>query len=271
MPNSKLKSELDDLKNRLAQYSATEVRRVTDRLDNRNMRERCFHKIKNIDDKYGVCRGVNVFVDLCGGPGQFAKYVYSVNGDACAGYGVTLRNKCDYRFAHRNFRKIYGCFDTGDLFDANVQFELMYFCRGKCDLVLADGAFDVAGRENDQEILTLSLLRKECHVILEVLRVGGHCVLKIFDTFNRATISILQNFVAHFEEYHLYKPACSRVANSEKYLVCKGRTQTPVEHTTRIDALARKFALNQKRALKRLLVVLQNEHHESPSRAAVAL
>ncbi|AIZ48649.1 asb092 [Agrotis segetum nucleopolyhedrovirus B] len=281
-----LKKDLDRLKNQLNHYNQCDVRRARDRLDRRRrrVRDRCYFKIKEIDFKFNLCRNVNVFLDLCGGPGQFAKYVFDVNDD-CKGYGVTLRNHCDYNFCHSNFRKMYGCFDTGDIFDTNVLFELMYFCRGKCDLVLADGAFDVAGRDNDdQETLSLSLIRKECSVILETLRVGGSCVVKIFDTFNNSTISLLQNFVNHFEQYHLYKPTHSCAANSEKYLVCKGklapRASTLAATTTTtpeivFNAQTRKFARQQKRALKRLLAILENDarldenHDERPTSARV--
>ncbi|AIE47791.1 ac69-like protein [Peridroma alphabaculovirus] len=251
-----LKVSVDELKNRLVEYEPHEMRRARDTLDARPVHDRCYHKLRSIDARFGVCRGVRVFLDLCGGPGQFAKYVFDVSRD-CKGYGVTLRNANDYRFAHRNFRKIYGCFGTGDLFDPNVLFELMYFCRHQCDLVIADGAFDVTGRENDQETLTLSLLRKETDIALETLRVGGDCVLKIFDTFNRSTISLLQSFVNHFAEHHLYKPRYSRAANAEKYLVCKGRLAAPVHRP--LNASTRKFARKQKAALKRLLGTLQNE------------
>lgn len=258
----KLKKELDDIKNRLNHYSPCDVRRARDRLDRYRVRDRCYFKLKDIDEKYNVCRNVDLFLDLCGGPGQFAQYVLSVNAD-CLGYGVTLRNNCDYNFSHSNFRKMYGCFDTGDIFDVNVLFEVMYFCRKKCDLVLADGAFDVTGRENDQETLSLALIRKECSLILETLRDGGDCVVKIFDTFNSSTISVLRDFVSHFGAYHFYKPPHSRASNSEKYLVCKGRLPEAGRRppANRFDAQTRKFSQRQKRALKRLLAILENDTH----------
>ncbi|WBB27303.1 MTASE [Mythimna sequax nucleopolyhedrovirus] len=264
---AKLKFTIDKLKNALNDYSLAEIRYARDLID--KTPRRCYYKLKEIDEKFDVCRDVDTFVDLCGGPGQFAKYVFSTNPD-CVGYGVTLRNDCDYTFDHEHFRKIYGCFDSGDIFDANVMFELMYFCRNRCNLVVADGAFDVTARENDQETLTLSLLRKECYIILEVLRTGGNCVLKIFDTFNRATVSLLQSFIANFTEFHIYKPTHSRAANSEKYLVCKGRLETPVNIVSKrqFDTLTRQFGIKQKGALQQLLNILKNERHASSSSSA---
>ncbi|QEI03540.1 MTASE-1 [Spodoptera cosmioides nucleopolyhedrovirus] len=272
---SDLKKQLNTLKDKLKNYNLDDIRRARQTLERRQqqhwngagggVRNRCYLKMQDIDEKFQLCRNVNVFLDLCGGPGQFAKYIFDVNAD-CLGYGVTLRNDCDYSFDHPNFRKMYGCFDTGDVFDANVLFELMYFCRNKCDLVVADGAFDVSGRENDQESLSFNLIRKECSIIVDALRAGGNCVLKIFDTFERSTISLLEDFVSHFNEYAIYKPPHSRAANSERYLVCKGKladgTNTDiVKKRPRFEARTRHFALRQKRALDQLLCILEDAHH----------
>ena len=260
----KLRDRLNALRDRLGRYRNNDIRRARQALEGSSVcvRNRCYHKLQDIDDEFQLCRNVNVFLDLCGGPGQFAKYIFDVNADDCMGYGATLRNHCDYTFSHPNFRKMYGCFDTGDIFDANVTFELMYFCRDKCDLVVADGAFDVSGNENDQESLSLNLIAKECSIIVDALRAGGNCVLKIFDTFDRSTISLLADFVSNFNEYHLYKPPHSRAANSERYLVCKGKLADGTAIVTkkrRFDARTRHFANRQIRALEQLLRILEND------------
>lgn len=266
--NYELKIKLDTLKNQLNKYTPEEMRQCRDSLDTQTCRgNRCYHKLREIDAKFNVCGNVDTFLDLCGGPGQFAKYVFDVNKYKCSGYGVTLRDKLDYKFDHPNFRKMYGCFDTGNIFDANVQFELMYFCRNKCDLVLADGAFDVTGRENEQEELSLPLIQKECYIILNTLRIRGSCVLKIFDTFNDSTISVLENFVSRFSEYHVYKPPHSRAANSEKYLVCKGKlADGEFVASRKFNGRVRFFAQKQKCALEKLLSKLEkNATHQLDS------
>ncbi|ABM45798.1 putative methyltransferase [Spodoptera frugiperda multiple nucleopolyhedrovirus] len=257
----RLKKQLDALKNRLGNHDEHHVRLARQFIEGGvRIRNRCYLKIKDIDEKYNVCKNVETFLDLCGGPGQFAKYVFDVNNHECSGYGVTLRNHCDYTFDHVLFRKMYGCFDTGDIFDANVVFELMYFCRGKCDLVVADGAFDVKGNENNQESLSYPLIAKECMIILGALRTGGNCVLKIFDTFESSTISLLQEFISHFDEHYLYKPLASRAANAEKYLVCKGKlNKDNVVLNKQFDAHTKYFAERQRRALKQLLFILEND------------
>ncbi|ACI47460.1 unknown [Spodoptera litura nucleopolyhedrovirus II] len=262
---SVMKKQLNALKDKLDGYDVSDIRRARQTLErtgrHRHVRNRCYLKMRDIDEKFQLCRNVDVFLDLCGGPGQFAKYIFDVNAD-CLGYGATLRNDCDYAFDHPNFRKMYGCFDTGDIFDANVLFELMYFCKNKCDLVVADGAFDVRGDENNQETLSFNLIRKECSIIVDALRAGGNCVLKIFDTFERSTISLLEDFVSHFTEHTVYKPPHSRAANSEKYLVCKGKLANgnvaAETNATKFQARTLHFAIRQKRALEQLLCILEN-------------
>ncbi|QNV47890.1 methyl transferase [Alphabaculovirus altersperidaniae] len=268
-----LKKQLNLLKDNLNEYHHDDIRRSRQTLEGipRRVRNRCYLKIQDIDKRFKLCRNVDTFLDLCGGPGQFAKYMFDVNAD-CLGYGVTLRNDCDYTFAHPNFRKMYGCFDTGDIFDTNVLFELMYFCRNKCQLVMADGAFDVTGNENDQESLTFNLIRKECSIIMNVLQTGGNCVLKIFDTFDTSTISLLLDFVSHFNEYSIYKPPHSRAANSEKYLVCKGKLANGIVvvaaaadeiREKKLKAHIRHFAIKQKRALEQLLHILKDHRRRT--------
>jgi 23S rRNA U2552 (ribose-2'-O)-methylase RlmE/FtsJ len=254
-----LKLELDFLKNCLSIYTPRQIRQATDSLEGKKITRRCLHKIKEIDRQFNICKDVNVFLDLCGGPGEFARYVFLQNFD-CRGFGVTLKHQNDYNFTHTNFKKIYGSFDTGNIFDANVYFEIMFHCRDKCDLVLADGAIDVSGNENNQEPLMMPLIQKECDIILQTLRIGGNCVLKIFDTFFSTTISLLQDFVGHFEKYKVFKPRSSRPSNSEKYLVCINRLKTPSPKSFNDCS---KFTKNQIQALKEVLTILGLQHGTS--------
>ncbi|AXS67720.1 mtase-1 [Cryptophlebia peltastica nucleopolyhedrovirus] len=253
---SKLRLILNDLKNSLDNIDDKSIHRARDAMEKRVVKKRCFNKLKDIDKKFNVCKRVNVFLDLCGGPGQFANYIHSTNFD-CKGYGVTLRGKLDYNYNHENFKKIYGYKNSGDIFDESVILELNLMCGKKCELVVADGATDVRGNENDQEILTLPLLAQECKIILNSLKPGGDCVLKIFDTFHSETKILLKDFAANFEFCTVFKPLHSRAANSERYLIGKNRLTERKEHKN-FTLNTVKFALKQKRALKKLLNILQN-------------
>jgi len=48
------------------------------------------------------------------------------------------------------------------------------------------------------------------------------CCLQIFTMFEHSTLCIMYFLGAFFQEVHAFKPATSKPANSEVYLVAKG-------------------------------------------------
>ena len=50
---------------------------------------------------------------------------------------------------------------------------------------------------------------------------GGSFILKIFDIFSQATIDMLYILSSLYTKVYICKPHTSRLANSEKYIVCK--------------------------------------------------
>lgn len=50
---------------------------------------------------------------------------------------------------------------------------------------------------------------------------GGHFVLKIFDIFSKLTVDLLYLLSSIYAEVYITKPYTSRLANSEKYIICK--------------------------------------------------
>ena len=49
----------------------------------------------------------------------------------------------------------------------------------------------------------------------------GHFILKIFDIFSKTTLDILYLLSSVYKQVYIVKPNTSRLANSEKYIVCK--------------------------------------------------
>ena len=49
---------------------------------------------------------------------------------------------------------------------------------------------------------------------------GGTFVLKMFDLFSKASIDILYILASFYKSVYIIKPNTSRIANSEKYVVC---------------------------------------------------
>lgn len=109
---------------------------------------------------------------------------------------------------------------TGDLTDKLMTQILAQLAGpGTIDLYTADGGFDVTGRENLQETLSLPLIQGEINTGMQVLKVGGNMVLKIFTFFTPEMWANLVRLMRAFNNYTLYKPTTSNPLNSEVYFI----------------------------------------------------
>lgn len=169
------------------------------------------------------------FVDLCGGPGGFSEYTLHNSHKEAKGFGITLKEK-EIQLKIQPSPRLsmsYGVDGTGNLCNPhNIRhFVNMVARETKCvDLVLADGAFDTTGQENQQESLHARLILAE---ILVACLLRPHVfVCKFFDCFTPVTRSFLYFLCDHFASVQIEKPQLSRPANSERYVVCRESSRT---------------------------------------------
>ncbi|KAJ7378750.1 Cap-specific mRNA (nucleoside-2'-O-)-methyltransferase 1 [Desmophyllum pertusum] len=174
------------------------------------------------------------FADLCAGPGGFSEYVLWRKGWQAKGFGFTLRGDNDFKLEEflagtpETFEPHYGVNDDGDIFNVDNLVEFRRFVMESTDdkgvhVVMADGGFSVEGQENLQEILSKQLYLCQFLCALSILRQGGHFVCKVFDLFTPFSVGLVYLMYRAFDELAVFKPVTSRPANSERYIVCKGR------------------------------------------------
>ncbi|XP_053668231.1 cap-specific mRNA (nucleoside-2'-O-)-methyltransferase 1-like [Anopheles marshallii] len=175
--------------------------------------------------------GLFYFADVCAGPGGFSEYVLWRNGWHAKGFGFTLKGACDFRLddfaagSPATFDAYYGPKEDGNIFDpANIE-GFSDYVMAQTDtgvhLMMADGGFSVAGRENQQEILSKQLYLCQMVVALAIVRPEGHFVMKVFDLFTPFSVGLVYLAYRCFREVTICKPNSSRPASSERYLVCK--------------------------------------------------
>jgi len=70
--------------------------------------------------------------------------------------------------------------------------------------------------------MAIQLIICEVFYALMMQKQGGTFILKIFDVFHKPTVDILYLLCYYYTNVSIMKPYTSRVANSEKYLVCQG-------------------------------------------------
>jgi 23S rRNA U2552 (ribose-2'-O)-methylase RlmE/FtsJ len=90
----------------------------------------------------------------------------------------------------------------------------------EADLITADGGFDWKN-ENLQEQEAYRLIFGQILTALKTQKNNGHFVLKIFETYTKNTIKILELLRLFYSHVYICKPFTSRISNSEKYVVCK--------------------------------------------------
>ena len=115
--------------------------------------------------------------------------------------------------------------------------------RHSIDFITADGGFDFSADFNNQEILAMNLIAAEVFYAISMQKVGGTFVLKIFDMFTRVTIDLLHLLCMTYDDVIVFKPNTSRIANSEKYVVCKRfNIKSAEEHIDLIGKIRSFFA-----------------------------
>ena len=178
----------------------------------------------NIDDNI-------VIANIAEGPGGFIesifKYKKQNNNDIyiCntlypSNKNIPSWNKF-YKFINENnikSIKLLYC----DLYNyKNVIEYINNFRDKKASFITADGGFDYSNDFNKQEENSSHIIYSEIVSALAIQDKGGNFVIKIFDTFTIFTLKCIFLLNSFYENIYLYKPLTSRVANSEKYIICK--------------------------------------------------
>ena len=115
---------------------------------------------------------------------------------------------------------------TGDLTvpDNIISYIQETLKRGERDIVVADGGVGADDEPEKEEELNGALILGEVLCALQVLRLGGSFVLKIYDAFGKFMADVLQLLARHFRICTIFKPLTSRRANAERYVICRGFT-----------------------------------------------
>lgn len=117
---------------------------------------------------------------------------------------------------------------NGDVLSEKNQLFFKEKLGGRVDLYTSDLGFDVSEDYNRQEIFHARANAGQILSGLLTLRAGGTMITKQYMFFCGISISMIYALSHLFEELYIAKPATSRAANSEVYLVGKGfRGESP--------------------------------------------
>ena len=184
------------------------------------------------------------FGDVCAAPGGWTEYVLwrviAQNGGRAKGYGMSLKQQsyatwevhkfCDGAREHVQEEGFayWGPHGDGDITKNDNMSGYAQHVRQQTGgvglaLLMADGGICVDGSWNDQEKHLRQIILCEMLTALLTVRKGGWYVCKLFDTYTEFTANLLYIMYRAFEEVVILKPFTSRPANSERYIICKGK------------------------------------------------
>lgn len=92
---------------------------------------------------------------------------------------------------------------------------------GKYDLVIMDKSVRVRP-ENIEEQGAYQTILQEIHDAISTQKSGGNLICKFYETFSLPSVKMIAILNDAYESVSFIKPLTSRMANSEKFAVCKG-------------------------------------------------
>jgi len=185
----------------------------------------------NFFDNYNNPTPIKSF-HLAEGPGGFIEaFVYIRNNPNDTYYGMTLISdnmnipswKKSKLFLQKNKNVVIesGITNTGDLMSKKNLLYCLDKYNNSMNVVSGDGGFDFSVDFNNQEQICTNLIFAQICFAIAIQKQGGSFVLKVFDIFTQASIDLLYILSNCYEKVYIIKPNTSRVANSEKYIICK--------------------------------------------------
>jgi 23S rRNA U2552 (ribose-2'-O)-methylase RlmE/FtsJ len=118
---------------------------------------------------------------------------------------------------------------TGNLYSPKNYKYCVEKYKHSMDFITGDGGFDFSINYNKQEALALRLIITQIAYAMVMQSEGGTFVLKVFDQFTHGSMDVLYFLSSFYSKTYIFKPNTSRIANSERYIVCQGYQppQTP--------------------------------------------
>jgi 23S rRNA (uridine2552-2'-O)-methyltransferase len=187
-----------------------------------NYRSRAAYKLLELDEKFGLLKGVEAVVDLGIAPGGWSQVVRrKAAGARIAGIDLLPTDPLDGVTILQM-----------DFMDESAPDRLREALGGPADLVMSDMAANTVGHQQTDHLRTMALVEAGLEFATEVLRPGGAFVAKVLA--GGADNQLVAEMKRHFTTVKHAKPPASRKDSSEWYVVAQGfkaRAATDREET----------------------------------------
>ena len=175
-----------------------------------NYRSRAAYKLLELDEKFGLLKGVKAVVDLGIAPGGWSQVVRR-RAPAAKVVGIDLLPTDPIEGV---------AILQMDFMDEAAPERLKAELDGSADLVLSDMAANTVGHQQTDHLRTMGLVEAGLEFAAEVLRPGGTYVAKVLA--GGADAELVAEMKRRFATVKHAKPPASRKDSSEWYVVAQG-------------------------------------------------
>ncbi|VXC94768.1 RlmE family RNA methyltransferase [Sphingomonas sp. 8AM] len=173
-------------------------------------RSRAAYKLTELDERFGLLKGVRRVVDLGIAPGGWSQVVRRASpGAAIVGIDLLPVDPIDG----------VTIFEM-DFMDDAAPGKLMEALGGAPDLVMSDMAANTVGHPQTDALRTMALVETALAFAIDVLRPGGTFVSKVFA--GGADSSLVAEMKRNFTTVKHAKPPASRKGSVEWFVVAQG-------------------------------------------------
>ena len=175
-----------------------------------NYRSRAAYKLLELDERFGLLKGVKTVVDLGIAPGGWSQVVRRrVPQSKVVGIDLLPTDPIEgVCILHMNFM------------DDDAPERLEQALDGPADLVLSDMAANTVGHPQTDHLRTMALVEAGLEFACQVLRPGGAYVAKVLA--GGADHDLVAELKRKFTTVKHAKPPASRKGSSEWYVVAQG-------------------------------------------------
>ena len=175
-----------------------------------NYRSRAAYKLLELDEKFGLLKGVRAVVDLGIAPGGWSQVVRRRSGQTkVVGIDLLPTDPIDGVAILQM-----------DFMDETAPDRLKEELGGPADLVMSDMAANTVGHQQTDHLRTMALVEAGLLFATEVLRPGGAYVAKVLA--GGADNQLVAEMKRHFTTVKHAKPPASRKDSSEWYVIAQG-------------------------------------------------
>jgi 23S rRNA (uridine2552-2'-O)-methyltransferase len=175
-----------------------------------NYRSRAAYKLLELDERFGLLKGVKAVVDLGIAPGGWSQVVRRRATQASVvGIDLLPTDPIDGASILQM-----------DFMDEEAPAKLKEALGGPADLVLSDMAANTVGHQQTDHLRTMALVEAGLEFAVDVLRPGGTYVAKVLA--GGADSQLVAEMKRHFTSVKHAKPPASRKDSSEWYVVAQG-------------------------------------------------